>query len=369
MALLIDLPPELLIQILSLVGSTHRSYSQKERQGDLAIFALVHSSFLAPAQHLLYTGNVLIRNAGRSYLLARTVLANPSLSALVRQLTVDSHQSDHPPSVAIILEYTNPSSLALDGSIFRAGDASKALHELLLRRSSIRSFTWAGEGHYFGNDIEPLLRAWTGLEDLTLKFSRTGSWPHKLGIKPTYQLESLALSYDPGTNEELEWALGGTTISLRHLVMGRPANDRPALLRIGGSVLCAQAGERFNQLLLHLTTLHFFPTFIHALSLGQILNHAPALRHLSFGAEHLIQPASPAPPLPPIPLPPLLRTLELHRQNHAKDLRLAEALNSKDRPPSLHSVVLHGLFPTDDEAREVQRVCQAEGIELEVRPF
>lgn len=288
----------------------------------------------------------------------------------MRALNVESSQSDHPPSLVAILQCTNPTSLSLESSVFRGGAASAQLHKLLLRRSSMRSFTWEGHSSRFAEDIEPLLRAWEGLKELSLTFS-DGFWPETLGVKPSYRLSKLALYPEPLLSR-LDWAAGDTRDSLRHLSIGSPTvPDTPLRTR---TVLSDE--ERSSQLLLHLTTLHLFAVYLDSTALRHILNRAPTLQHLSFGAEVLnnpepsLSPTTPPPP-PPFPfLPPLLRTLELHGQDRAKSIRLAEALeDDSKRPPRLDEVVLHELFPTDNEAREVARVCKAVGVRLEVRPF
>lgn len=242
---------------------------------------------------------------------------------------------------------------------------------LLLRRESMISFTWRGDLSNFDEAVEHLLRSWSGLEHLSLEFA-IGSWPERLDRrpKPTYRLESLALPNDPWRVEDLQWLLGSTTTQLRRLTLGRP--HLATTPHWNGSVLCPdEEPDRFTHLLQHLTSLQYFPTYVDLTNFALILARTTALRHLSFASRFLgieKDNISGSPP-GPIPLPPLLETLELHRSKNIKQFRLVEALEGKDRPPALHSICLHRLFPTDEDAREVKRVCQAEGIALEVRPF
>lgn len=257
--------------------------------------------------------------------------------------------------------------------------AGNRLQELLLTRvgETIRSFSWEGYAEQFWQGVVPLLRRWEGLQELALEVDLVEWDVERAGPKPSYQLRSLTVVPEPLVSAALHWMTGDTR-ALKSLQLGTSSSPPEAipipqwrevasLLGLSKALLHSP-----SPLLDHLTTLRLFPRAMSHALLQDIFTRTTHLRHFSFGVESFtVAPQSPIDvAITPLLPPSSLQSLTLHRHGLAKELGLAEMLASAEsRPEGLRAISLLGHFPTDEEAREVARVCKEIGVELEVRPF
>lgn len=329
------------------------------------------------APHSLLYACPILRNAGRSELLRRTLSSTPSLSPLVLSISLHcSSQQDpgHPSSLSPLLELTKPQGLELGSPLLsRHGEASRELLELLLVwKEEITSWSY---GYVAASPIGvtlPLLKAFANLTVLDLTKVSIGATP--AGPAPPYRLSSASFScmahLDPAS---LSWLLG------------QPARLR-ALSLDQVSLDCTSTGlqETLSPHLgeLRWLTLREVDCTLDAIARTQLYERTWDLNPLLSLTTHLIdltfgdQLASAVVPGPeadiraiePLRLPATLKRLELRGRWMYCWLRIGEVLAMmKGGAPGLEDLRLVGPFVSDLPLKRVQTECTRLGVALEVR--
>ncbi|BGP32430.1 hypothetical protein JCM10296v2_004211 [Rhodotorula toruloides] len=374
MAGILDLPCELLIQILRDLGADLKVYSAKERQTDLARLATVCRAFHAATVPLLYGDAVTCRSAGRTYLLDRSLLANPDLRPLVRTLVMKSElDNGHISSLTSILRHT-PSlgSLALASCFFEGDSGFSPLLPTLLSATHIQHFAYG-----FGSRLDRLVAAqrilprWTQLRSLRLH--RVD--PQDLALvhpAPTYRLEEFSID-----NSGALLSQNAHSCSLNDLLwlVGLPGALKSfSLVRLAlhsdASKLVTRFVEHGHAATLSRLTLRGIQSTLPRvkrtlLDPNDLASLFPRLAYLDLAdhdhdlGEHILEH-----PEPHFKIPSTLRTLVLHvpLDQYFFLLRSLE----RQRPTSLRSIKVIGAYPTSTHSRRLQSLCHDLAIAFEV---
>ncbi|GAA5820507.1 hypothetical protein JCM11251_003022 [Rhodosporidiobolus azoricus] len=377
----LDLPDELLLRIVGLLGADLKTYSDRERQTDLARIAPVSTRFCLIAHTLLYGGQVNVRSAGRTFLLSRTLAEDDSLAALVRFFIAKSEiDFGHPVSLVKIIRATKLEALTLS-SIFFTRHPTADLYTSLQAHPQLSSFSYG----YRGVDnplsqITPLLQAWPNLRNLHLDriaaFER-GSSPLKAltewGPPPTYRLSSLSFN-NCRTIDTVGWPLTafkwllGLTDSLSSLsLIGFDGDfDLVQLFSLLSSRSCDSTLTRLtirnfgdSSDYSHLPD-HSWPS---PLDPNIFATYFPSLSFLSLAnndGETCF-----ATPTPSLRLPPSLRVLELH-EDLFLDWKLLRTISDGDVPATFKKIKLLGPFPTDPDVKLLKEASEERGLLFEV---
>ncbi|GAA5893547.1 uncharacterized protein JCM6883_003554 [Sporobolomyces salmoneus] len=378
---LLDLPPELLIRIIEEMRS-YWMYTAKERQTDLARIAQVHPITHAVAHSMLYGGDVTARSAGRTHLLARTLLDNQLIPSLIRTLSFKSEMdSGHVESLITILRNVpHLESLTLGAVYFK--DPPSDLYTAIQTHTQLRSFSY---GFYSAESpfekIVPLLNSFPNLKHLALdrvaplQFSGPLLPPSKRGMgwwgpPPTYSLESISISdwrmigSSGWPLEVLSWLFGSTKSSLRSFqidFLGLTSLESIFEFLVDRS--CTLALERLTiRDFQDLSTLEPIP-----LDPNSLASTFPNLTHLFLMTN--ADESSFLTPTPHLLIPPNLQTLQVD-DDLFLTWRLLEAVQADSVPTSFKRLRLRGPFPSDPDVKALKRVCEAKGIVCEaLRPF
>ncbi|KAM0791197.1 hypothetical protein ACM66B_005679 [Microbotryomycetes sp. NB124-2] len=372
MALITHLPPELLIAIISSIATLPDTavYSDKERQRDLASFALVSTQWSEPANWLLYAGKATLRNAGRIASFARTL--EHRLDYARRLKTIDcriAHDACHPGHLNRVLKLSDVElkSLAIHETYFFHGPASTLMRDLLLQNQarSMRSFTFVGSFRWFYEArVWTLLQTWTGLQDLTLEFGTPQeraleSRPDKHVSPPTYKLKTFKITCHDWCLRSgyVSWYLGNSAGRLHKLSLAvidswrtdvRPwsDNDLPLLEPYLGT--CSQFDFKVDRCSFDIV--------------DKVLQLAPDLKHfrLDYSCSSIESDQGQL-----TSLPCQLATIEIVGKTVAQRIGLL----GMDLPPTLRQVTLVGHFDSDPAAKHVQSACERQGIKCLVRPM
>ncbi|BGO91732.1 RHTO0S05e03708g1_1 [Rhodotorula toruloides] len=373
MAGMLNLPCELLIQIFRDLGADLKVYSAKERQTDLARLATVCRAFHAATVPLLYGDAVTCRSAGRTYLLDRSLLANPDLRPLVRTLVMKSElDNGHVSSLTSVLRHT-PSleSLALASCFFEGDSGFSPLFPTLLSATHIQHFAY-GSGSRLDRLVaaQRILPRWTQLRSLRLH--RVD--PQDLALvhpAPTYRLEEFSLDNSGALLPEnahscslndLLWLVGSPgaleSFSLVHLALHSDALKLVTRLVEQGH---ATTLSRLTLLGIRPTLPLVERTLLDPNDLAPLF---PRLAYLeladynhNFGVhiEH---------PHLHFAIPSTLRTLVLHDPLD-QHFYLPQSL-ARQRPTNLRNVKIIGAYPTASHSRRLQSLCHDLGIAFEV---
>ncbi|KAK4048341.1 hypothetical protein OIV83_004863 [Microbotryomycetes sp. JL201] len=371
MARIVDLPPELLIAIMSSIATLPDTavYSDKERQRDLASFALVNKQMSEPASWLLYAGKATLRNAGRIASFARTLEHRPDLCRKLKTLDCRIvHDACHPGHLNRVLKLPDVelASLAIHETYFFHGPASVQMRELLLTHhaGSMRSFTFVGSFRWFYEaQISSLLKQWTGLEHLALEFGTPQdraleSRPNKHNAPPTYKLKTFRITCHDWCFRAgyLAWYLGQSAGELDSLSLAvidswqidiRPWSDRDLPLLEPYLVSCSKFDLKVDKCSFDI--------------IEKLLQLAPDLRH--FRLDYSTCPTA-FDQGQINSLPKKLRTLELVGNLVAQRTGLLNI----HLPTSLHEVIITGHFDSDPAAKQVQSLYERNGIRCIIRP-
>ncbi|GAA6035128.1 hypothetical protein NBRC10512_006214, partial [Rhodotorula toruloides] len=363
----------LLIQIFRDLGADLKVYSAKERQTDLARLATVCRAFHAATVPLLYGDAVTCRSAGRTYLLDRSLLANPDLRPLVRTLVMKSElDNGHVSSLTSVLRHT-PSleSLALASCFFEGDSGFSPLFPTLLSATHIQHFAY-GSGSRLDRLVaaQRILPRWTQLRSLRLH--RVD--PQDLALvhpAPTYRLEEFSLDNSGALLPEnahscslndLLWLVGSPgaleSFSLVHLALHSDALKLVTRLVEQGH---ATTLSRLTLLGIRPTLPLVERTLLDPNDLAPLF---PRLAYLeladynhNFGVhiEH---------PHLHFAIPSTLRTLVLHDPLD-QHFYLPQSL-ARQRPTNLRNVKIIGAYPTASHSRRLQSLCHDLGIAFEV---
>ncbi|GAA6000080.1 hypothetical protein JCM10207_006041 [Rhodosporidiobolus poonsookiae] len=381
MAGLLDLPVELLLRIVTLLGHDLKLYTDKERQSDLARLATTSSALCLVARTLLYGDVVNVRSAGRTFLLNRTLAENAELSALVRHLVAKSEiDFGHPSIVDLIRNSPNLASLALSSIYFTKQLSSAALYSALQAHTQLASFAYGYRG--IDNDlspIAPLLQSWPSLQHLVL--DRVEAIPRgedrsavhrelrSWGQSPPYRLSSLSIANVriPDTFgwplPAFQWLFGATTtLTSLSLVTFDALFDLDQLF----SLLSSRGGAKhLEQLLIRdfrdardpdsSDRAPFDPNTLSA--------YFHSLTHLTLAEND--EESTFVRPAPHFVLPPNLRLLVLYEELFL-DWKLAHTVAAAP-PPSFRKLKVVGPFPTDPDVKLLKHECEAHGILFEVQ--
>ncbi|GAA5944156.1 hypothetical protein JCM3775_001083 [Rhodotorula graminis] len=383
-----DLPPELLLKVFSQLGSGS-SYSDRERQRDLAGVAKVCRRFSELSIPLLYGDTIQVRSAGRQHCLARTLEADPALAASVHDLVVvPTADQAHAPSALVLLRSTpNLASLTLGEALFNQLEASHMRDALAAKALKRFSFGFsAGESETTSLvDLAPLLVGWTVLEHLELHgvppdhrvrgvaTAAQGPPAALVAVGPLYRLAHLEVHGVEGWHSRsfwstaaLDWVLGRshalTSLALVDMTCGfaLPALFDELVSRGCGSTLSHLALRRIR------VAAHISPRLLDPNDLGTWF---PSLTHLSFQDE----PRTPicAAPSPAFRPSSSLRVLELHGRWPKHDLNLVRMLEgnvetSDGGQAALGKLKVVGLSPTNADVKELSAACRRHAIVFEL---
>ncbi|KAK4053893.1 hypothetical protein OIO90_003730 [Microbotryomycetes sp. JL221] len=373
MAKIDQLPPELVMAIMDSIARLPDTavYSDKERQRDLASFALVNKQFSAAATRLLYAGKATLRNAGRSHLFARTLEQRLDLAQSLQTLDCTSTQdSCFPNHLNRVLKLPDVrlTSLAIGESYFTHGPASIQALELLLDKP-MRSFTWIGSFRWFYEvKLWRLLTAWHKLKHLALELASAvdralDARIDKTRPKPLYKLTSFRIQCHEWCLRAgyVEWYLGHSAGTIERLSLSilsswqigvRPFDERD-LPRLAPYL------ESCTHLSLKLDWCSFDV-------LDQLLASTPRL--LSFRFEYTS--SSEESDIGKLQsLPSQLHSIELVGRRLFQRVGLLDALENGWAPPSLSRVTILGHFDSDAPAREAKWICQAARVHCVVKPI
>ncbi|BGP16565.1 hypothetical protein JCM10213_000523 [Rhodosporidiobolus nylandii] len=375
----LDLPVELLIRIVQLLGWELKVYSDKERQTDLTRLAHVNRAFKLIADTLLYGGTVNVSSAGRTFLLACTLKTNETLAALVHTLVAKSViDNGHPASLLQILQLTHLTSATLASVFFTKNQASFEMYSALQAQRRLESFAYG----FHGVDtplapITPLLQSWPGLTSLTLdrvapfdrgldslkRHAEVRGW----GSPPSYKLKSLEISNCRSIDtvgwplKAFKWLLGATDgLTSLTLVGFDAAFDLRELFALLAEQGCTSSLERLNirnfsgDADLDLDEPRFDPSSLSTLF--------PSLSFISLANDD--GETCFLPPKPFLHLPPSVRILELH-EDLFLDWHVLRTVE-EGPPASFRKIKLVGPFPTDPDVRALRTACEERGLLLEV---
>ncbi|GAA6028385.1 hypothetical protein JCM8097_007006 [Rhodosporidiobolus ruineniae] len=382
---LLDLPDELLLRVAGHLGSDLKVYSPRERQTDLARLAPVHSTLCSVARTLLYGDHVNVRSAGRTFLLCRTLLANPDVAALVRHLVAKSENDNgHPTSLVQIIQSTRLSSVTLS-ALFLTKHTSFELYSALQAQRRLVSFSYG----FHGIDsplapIAPLLQAWPGLKQLSIDrigaAERTGSVDslslsrevRSWGPSPGYQLHTLAVANCriidtvPYSLAAFKWLLGSSTSLVSLSLVGFDGLfDLAELFSLLASKGCDQTLERLeirNFRDANERDLDDPDLISTAFDPNALSTYFPNLSYLSLANND--DETCFSFPSPFLRLPPNLRILKLH-EDLFLDWRLRQSVE-EGVPASLRKIKLVGPFPSDPDVKALRVECEERGVSCEV---
>ncbi|GAA5893680.1 hypothetical protein JCM8208_000857 [Rhodotorula glutinis] len=383
-----DLPPELLLKVFSQLGNGS-SYSDRERQRDLAGVAKVCRRFYATViPVLLYGDTIQVRSAGRSHCLARTLEADPALAASVRDLVAaPCADQAHAPSALVLLRTTpNLVALTLGEALFHRLDEPHM--RAALAAKALRRFSFG-----FGNgepartsvvELAPFLAGWTALEHLELhgvppddQVGRVAGAARGLAasgiVPPTYHLAHLEVHGVEGWHSRSAWSLGAldwvlgrshalTSLALVNVTCGF------ALPTLFDELVCRGCASTLLRLTLRRipSARHLSPRLFDPNDLGTWF---PSLTHLSLQDE----PRSPicAAPSPAFRPSSSLRVLELHGRWPKHGFNLMRMLEddvetSDGGQASLAKIKVVGLSPTNADVKELSAACRRRGIVFEL---
>ncbi|GAA5856068.1 hypothetical protein JCM9279_006495 [Rhodotorula babjevae] len=387
-----DLPPELLLKVFSQLGSGS-SYSDRERQRDLAGVAKVCRRFYAVSIPLLYGDSINVRSAGRLHCLGRTLEADPALAASVHDLVLlPTADQAHAPSALILLRTTpNLASLSLGAALFQGLNTPHmrgALVVKALRRFSV-GFGGGGSASTSLDELVLYLVGWTQLEVLELHDVRVAppaygavTLDRRLALLdppapdaalPAYDLVRLEV-HGPECSPErtvwsfvgLKWLLGRScALTALSLVDVTRAFPLPALF---DELVRRGCGSTLRRLSIRRTLLapHLSPDLIDP---NDLASWFPSLTHLCLqDYEHLPSFAAPRPAYRP---PSSLRVLELHGPFPKLDLNLVGMLVGNIQTfdggqASLGKIRLVGTLPTSVHLSELRAACQPLGVVVEL---
>ncbi|BGP40451.1 hypothetical protein JCM10450v2_004433 [Rhodotorula kratochvilovae] len=384
MATLLDLPPELLLRIFQQFGSGS-NYTDKERQTDLARIAPVCKAFHAATIPLLYSDTVNVRSAGRTFLLARTLAAQPALAPLVHTLVAQSIiDSGHAPSVLALLRGTpNLASLTLGGVFLTLHGSPEMRAALASKRLTSLSYGFSAGSSGGLVCLAPFLQAFTALEHLALRnvpveapAERWTAPPgapatfRALGPPPMYELRSFEVHNErgpvgtqPWSLRAVEWALGASSALTSLSLSDFPASF--SLTELFDALAARGCGRTLRRLTLRQfehrarTRLVFVPRgMLDPNALGAwfpslshlVLEETPGAENFALPAEGVFRP------------PGELRVLELHGGLH-RAFALSRMLEGGKG--ALGKIRLVGPYPTDPDVKELRLVCEEAGVILE----
>ncbi|GAA5835929.1 hypothetical protein JCM5353_003091 [Sporobolomyces roseus] len=328
---------------------------------------------------MLYGDSVTVRSAGRTHLLAESLVANFNLADFVRTLCAKAEMdTGHVPSLITILERCHHlESLSLS-AVYFAKDPPAKLYTTLQTHSQLRSFSYGFHGVESPfESIVPLLSSFRHLKILRLDRVNAMAPDRSVssfvkrdlpmwGPPPRYDLEELSIttwrSFDTlgWPLQGLDWLLGRTTklksFEAIDYVSTAPLQGVFDLLNSRG---CA---ESLQQLVVRdfqdSTSTEPDPVDPNTLS-----STFPRLTHLSLMTNS--DESSFRIPTPYLRLPPRLRYLSLD-----EDLfllwRLIDTIHDETLPTSFRYLRLRGPFPSDPDVRLLRSACLEKGIECEV---
>ncbi|GAA5948159.1 hypothetical protein JCM3765_007133 [Sporobolomyces pararoseus] len=375
---LIDLPPELLIKIIEELRTD--LYTAKERQTDLARVAQIHPLTNEIARSMLYGGEVTARSAGRTHLLARSLICNPRISEFIRTLSFKSEMdSGHVESLIKILQIcSNLENLSLSAVYLKSAPCD--LYTSLQSHSQLRSFSYG----FYGVEspletIVPLLNSFLNLKHLNLDRIAAippGRSPNSSQVKrdlrrwgppPTYSLESISItnwrSFDTAgwPLEIFDWLFGSTKSSLRSFQLVDFVGATPL------QSVCDFLVDRMSNSFLERLTIRDYQDGLslepEPLDPNSLVATFPNLTQLSLMTN--ADESSFTTPTPHLLLPPQLRFLQLD-DDLFLTWRLLEMVQAESVPTSLKRIRLRGPFPSDGDVKALKRACGAKGIECEV---
>lgn len=344
----------------------------------------VHPILNAVAREMLYGGDVTARSAGRTHLLSRSLVSNPSLSGLVRSLSFRCEMdSGHVDSLITILQVCTETLESLTLSAVYLKSARAELYTTL-QATSLRSFSYGFHGIESDLDpIVPLLTSFRNLKELVL--DRVAAIPpgaapsaHRVkrglrlwGAPPTYALESISITNWHNIDavgwplEMLDWLFGSTKASLKSLHLCELSSAAPL------GAICDLLADRSCHSSLEKLTVRDFrdghslePRPLDPNSFATIF---PNLTHLSLMTN--ADESSFHTPKPHLVLPARLRVLQVD-DDLFLTWRLLETVQAASAPATLRRIRLRGPFPSDIDVKALKRACERKGVACEVlRPF
>jgi len=319
---------------------------------------------------------VTARSAGRTHLLAQSLLENPALAPFVRTLVL--MDTGHVASLITILECCHYLEDLTLSAVYFAKDPPAILYIALQTHSQLRSFSYGYHGVETPFDsIFPLLSSFHHLKILRLDRVHAVAPDNTVssflrrdlplwGAPPSYNLESLSITTWGSVDtvgwplQALDWLLGKTTrlhsFEVVDFVSAGPLQGVFDLL----------ASRGYTRSLEHLVIRDFQdstssePDPVDPNTLPSLF---PNLTHLSLMTNS--DESSFRIPTPHLRLPPRLRHLSLD-----EDLfllwRLLDTIQDDSLPTSFRYLRLRGPFPSDPDVRLLRSACSEKGIECEV---
>ncbi|GAA6060931.1 hypothetical protein JCM10212_003839 [Sporobolomyces blumeae] len=374
------------------MGSNLTVYTAKERQTDLARMARVHPAVTVVANSLLYNGDVTVRSAGRTFLLSRTVVANPSLAAQISTVVAKSeNDAGHVQSlIAILRACTHLSSLTLSAVFFVRGPAD--LYTALQLHHRLRSFSYGHHGVENAlESIVPLLTSFPNLKHLVL--DRVAAIPpgrrpasplvqrdlKRWGPPPSYRLDHLSITTWRSIDtsgwpvEYLEWLLGSSD-SLRAFeavgfVSARPLPDvfnvlvsrglDTTLERLAIRDFCDASSAESAW-----STTSEVDVVVVALDPNSLATTFPNLVSLSL-MTNADDESTFRRPTPHLVLPRRLRSLQLD-DDLFLEWNLLRTVQDPQLPTTFRTLRLRGPFPSDPDVKTLRRACHDKGMTCEV---